>query len=341
MAKINLLTIQWGVSYGALFQAYATCRILENCGHEVTLINLVHPSKLKQYKSLKSLSHFVYDNSFEKFKKKYFPKMTQIMTAIDSSKIPQADYTVVGSDQVWNHDITKDLGLNFFLDFASMGSKRISLASSFGKSEWSEDAQYSERVKEELHKFEVVSVREESGVNICKNVFDINAVQVIDPTLAFGDFSSLVKSNRNYNEIFTFLFRNNSEDLAIVQTISRRLSIPVHKDSRVLYRFRNAPIFWLDHIKNSKFIITSSFHGLAFSIIFKKQFVVLCANEAKFSRIASLLDLLGLSERYIPSLDYLEEHPEILNTKIDYLEVDKIIGQHRQFFMDFVTNNIQ
>jgi len=341
MAKINLLTIQWGVSYGALFQTYATCRILENCGHEVTLINLVHPAKLKQYKSLKSLSHYVYENSFEKFKKKYFPKMTKIMTVINPSLIPPADYTIVGSDQVWNHDITTVLGLNFFLDFAPECSKRISLASSFGKSKWSEDEEYSEKVKKELQKFSDVSVREDSGVRICKDIFGVNAMQVIDPTLAYGDFASLVKSKKEYNEIFTFLFRNNSEDIEIVNEISRVLDIPVHQDSRLLYRFRNAPIYWLNHICNSKFIITSSFHGLAFSLIFKKQFVVLCADEGKFSRIASLLELVGLSERYIPSLDYLTEHPEILSQEIDYKLVDIIIAKQRKLFLDFVSNNIK
>lgn len=341
MAKINILTIQWGVSYGALFQTYATCRILKKCGHDVTLINLVHPAKLKKYKSLRSLSHYVYENSFEKFKKKYFPPMTEVMTSIDPTQIPQADYTIVGSDQVWNHDITTVLGLNFFLDFVPDNSKRISLASSFGKSKWSENEEYSEQVKKELHKFAAVSVREDSGVKICKDVFGVNAVQVIDPTLALGDFSMLVKSKHNYNEIFPFLFRNNSEDKAIVQVISQRLGLPVHQDSRLLYRFRNAPLYWLNHICNSQFIITSSFHGLAFSIIFKKQFVVLCADEGKFSRIASLLELVGLSSRYVSSLNYLTEHPEILTTGIDYQKVDKIIGQQRQRFMDFVSVNIQ
>ena len=160
MARINLLTIQWGESYGAILQTYATCKILEEQGHEVTIINLLNPAHVNRFKRIRTYLSFniIKIIKFELFKRKYFPPRTKSMIVINPKLIPQADYIVVGSDQVWNREITKASALSFFLDFVPTSVKRISLASSFGKALWNESDQFTLKVKNEIQKFHAVSV---------------------------------------------------------------------------------------------------------------------------------------------------------------------------------------
>jgi hypothetical protein len=209
MARINLLTIQWGESYGAILQTYATCKILEEQGHEVTIVNLLDSAYVSRFKRIRTYLSFniIKIIRFELFKRKYFPLRTKSMIVIDPKLIPKADYVVVGSDQVWNREITKTSALSFFLDFVPSSVKRVSLSSSFGKASWADSAQFTLQVKNEIQKFHAISVREDSGVKICRDVFEVNATQLVDPTIALKDFSSLfTNDNVMHNDITCFIF---------------------------------------------------------------------------------------------------------------------------------------
>lgn len=139
MAKINLLTIHWGKCYGAVMQTYATCKLLEESGHEVHVINLIHPSTKKTYKRLRKWVDLFREFQFYLFKKKYFSNLTSKSYEILYNKLPSADYYAVGSDQVWNKDITDPFYLDYYLHFVPNRIKRISLSSSFGKTEWNQE----------------------------------------------------------------------------------------------------------------------------------------------------------------------------------------------------------
>lgn len=336
MAKINLLTIHWGTSYGAVLQTYATCKLLEKCGHKVTVINLVNPKLFK----ILGLFSSMYIQIFESyiFKKLYLPKMTPLMFKIDESKIPEADYYIVGSDQVWNREITGDLSLNYFFNFVNDNTKRISLASSFGKINWKENDEYTSKVKEELYKFSSLSVREESGLIICKNIFSLNASTLVDPTLAWSDYSRFVKHVSPVREIFCFFMNKSTNPIA--QYISKELELPIATYNTLILRFKRSPVAWLRKIYKSSLIISDSFHGIAFSIIFRKQFFVLCAREENFTRINNLLSNLDLMDRFIPSLAYLQENKDIIYKKIDYENVYKKVEQYRNEFQMFIKDNI-
>lgn len=211
MAKINLLTIHYGQCYGAVMQTYATCRLLEEAGHDVIVINIVHPRLKNHYKSFRKLTGIITEWQFYIFKKRYFSKMTSKTYSIDNQKLPDADYTIVGSDQVWNRDITGNFGNAFFLDFVPENQKRIAFCSSFGKSVWEEDENYTQSVKSELDKFLAISVRETSGVKILNEIFGIKGISLQDPTIGYGEFDSLVLNDKVQNSIFPFLLNLSPE----------------------------------------------------------------------------------------------------------------------------------
>lgn len=336
MAKINLLTIQFNKSYGAVMQTYATCKLLENAGHEVTVINLQNKGKKSFVSRLKHVTKLVNDYQFWSFRHTYFSKLTSKGYCINDIKIPDADYTIVGSDQVWNRDITGKFGLSFFLDFVPDYQKRISFSSSFGKGEWEEDSVYTNKVKDELVKFHKVSVREDSGVIILKDKFGIDAYQIQDPTLCLGDFDKFVKTDKSVNQVFPFLFGNASNK--DVELIANELRLPLFKHSWYSFHFKNGPINWLNNIKRSKFIVTNSFHGLALSIIFHKNFFVFCADKKKFTRIQSLLTLLGLEERFVKSFEDFKMRKDELTADIDYTHVDEILSKERKKCKEFISS---
>lgn len=330
MARINLLTIHYGESYGAVLQTYATVRLLTDRGHNVNVINIDHPRNKRWWFRLSSLKFIFKKLYFYKFKCKYFGNITRKCYSIDDIRLPDADMTVVGSDQVWNRDITGEFGMTYFLYFVPETQKKIALCSSFGKSEWKEDSLYTNSVKQCLAKFDAISVREDSGRLILENTFGLKSTCLIDPTLACGRFRQMTKKINLEKVIFPFLLNPGAVTDEILRDVSHSFGYRVYQRNRMDIYLRNSVERWLSCIRNSECIITDSFHGVAMSIIFKKEFIVLNGNSAKFTRIASLLSLLGLSDRYVLSLEDFRSRRESLKEPINYDKVDEILNVERR-----------
>jgi UDP-N-acetylenolpyruvoylglucosamine reductase len=335
--KINLLTIHWGNSYGAILQTYASVKLIEEIGCEVTLIDLVHPKVHKNKDFIKLW--WITNYRFHKFLKENISSKTKQMYRIKPDFIPLADCTIIGSDQVWNKDITTILSLNYFLDFAR--NKRIALSSSFGKHFWDESEEYTALVNNELKQFSAISVREASGVDICKNVFNKEAVHLIDPTLAYGYFNNFVNRNILKKYILVFLMIETPETDQISSYVSNKLSLKICQPGRITLRLFGGPCDWLRRMSAASFVITSSFHGLAFALLFKKNFIVLCADEHKFCRLSSLLNHFGLSNRYVKSYEDLKSRPEILFENINYTKVDEILSFEQDKAREFLKAAIK
>lgn len=345
MARVNLLTIHWGCSFGGTLQTFATVKTLQDLGHDVKVINLVHP-KTKFFHRIKkrhSLPALLYDFNmnlrFFHFQRHHIGHFTRKMYNIHGPYIPPCDFTIVGSDQVWNEDITTPLELTYFLDFVKKGEK-IAYASSFGKFHWEGSSSYTKTVKELLGKFKSISVREESAVQICKSVFGVDAIHILDPTLVWGNYDKLLKVQTGSHYIYSFLFKNDEETKTVCNTISRELELSIFKPTKVQSFTDASPRGWLNRMRNADFIITDSFHGLAFSIIFHKNFIVLCADKKKFARLLSLLKLVHLEDRFVSSLKDLLSRINLLKENINYSEVDKILLKERQKALSFLTESL-
>ena len=341
MANINLLTIHWTTSYGGIFQTYATCKLLESLGHSVTIINLVPKYIQKNQMALKNILSLNVVNilQFLVFRKKYCSRMTKRMSSIEEELIPHSDYTIVGSDQVWNPAITRENAKAYFLDFVKT-SKRISLASSFGLENPNFDNNIgSGFVLNELNSFHAISIREESGEDYLKKIGVETVIsRLVDPTIALGSFDNLVNNKKKRKEIFKFNFYESGKQKEIIANISERLGVPVHKSGFFERKFKSGPLDWISNFYRYDCIITNSFHGLVFSLLFKKNFYVLqSANSAQFTRLFSLLDLLGLQNRFVSSINDIDA---VINTQIDYDNVYSILTRERDKFYSFVSANI-
>lgn len=338
MANINLLTIHWGRSFGAVFQTFATCKLLENLGHNVCVINLLSPDFEQNKWKLSNLKYTFINYQFNRFKKHFFSQLTDKGCYIKDIKLPIADVTIVGSDQVWNRDITKENAISFFLDFVPDGQKRISLASSFGKAEWIEDVHFTQLVKQNLCKFSLITVRETSGKRLIEDNFNCCATQVADPTLLYGKFDDLIADKTPVNQIYPFLLNKTNEELLLAEELSNKLNVQLFKHTYYTAYIKNGPLNWLSRMYNSKYIVTDSFHGLAFSILFHKQFYVLCGNSRKFTRLLSLLELLNLQNRYIRDKEDMYTRWDILSESIDYSSIDSILDKERGKTLSFLRD---
>ena len=173
--KINLLTFHRALSYGAVLQTYAMIKTLQRMGHDVTIIDYQKPflrkvpTGLWSLKKSYGLKRLKKENVFRKFRVSKFKSSTKKFKTISEIQAYEfnADWYIVGSDQVWNPRITKDSLKIYFFDFIKSKNK-ISYAASFGASEWAASEEDTSAVKLLLADFNAISVREESGKKILR-----------------------------------------------------------------------------------------------------------------------------------------------------------------------------
>lgn len=346
MAKVNLLTMHYTDNNGSFFQTYATCRLLEECGHFVTIINLQdrnwNRGRWKRGISYYKLIRYL---RFELARKKYYPARTKLMFKVDTRLIPEADYYIVGSDQVWNWEITYFDYLSYFLSFVNQG-KRISLSSSMGI-KWNVDNALTDRVKKEINKFSAVSVRERDMVEVCKQLFDVEPVCLIDPTLAWGDYSEFLHKGAERNHIGIYTYRSSGYAPQIARSLGETMKQRVHWTNELPHKgirsgllFWEDPTDWINTINTSSIFVTDSFHGVAFSLILNVPFIATVASKNKISRIESLLSIAGLEPRLVHSMEDFMARRESLLEPIDWPSVNQRIELERERFKQFVKTNI-
>ena len=353
--NIALLTIWHVGNYGAELQAYATCRILEKLGHKVTIIdfrenespNETLKGKLARYISSCTLTHF----KFSRFWDKYFPNKTRHYHSYEELKTnpPEADLYLVGSDQVWNYKITTEKAEAFFLAFGNDEVKRASYASSFGMSEWKANEQLTSIAKRMLNKFTAVSCREASGLKILKEQFNIEATEVLDPTLLFDEYFGLKNQNTTEDGTLAYypLSANNELEQFSIELAYELGLCPNNINRKVLLTNTiawNRPSVeqWVKGIARASLVVTPSFHGLAFSLLFRKQFIIVNnnINQERKVRMTDLLDKLGLADRYFDSIERAKA-VKAWKQIIDYNIVFPKLLKMRSVSIDYLNKMLQ
>ncbi|MGM9800104.1 MAG: polysaccharide pyruvyl transferase family protein [Muribaculaceae bacterium] len=346
--KIALMTIWHEKNYGAEMQTYATVKALKMLGHNVEVINYllgyIEKPTFKQ-KVVKLLNFFTQqDKKFRKFWSKYIPSGRFYVALKDlQENPPEADLYLVGSDQVWNPILTKDKAAAYFLDFGGEMVRKAAYASSFGTENWVGDSSLTELAQFRLSQMEAVSCREKSGVDILKNTFGIDAVNVLDPTLLHTDYNELTGEIQETDTLAFYPLSGFPELERYAMGIAEKLGLKYIDVNRKKYLIRNiiwdrpSVEDWIRSIAEAKFVITPSFHGLAFSLIYHRQFVVVQnpnGGPVK-TRILSLLQLLGLEDRFFTDIDELKKS-DILSHKIDYKTIDLKLDELRKQSFDFL-----
>lgn len=344
--KISILTFSKETNFGANLQCYALCKVLQDMGHQVNIIDIqLRRYHMSWYSAIMRLP-MVY--LFRMFRKRHLDLFTKQFKSIEdvSRYCPQSDLYIVGSDQVWNPHITKRRHpLIYFFSFLPHTARRISYAASFGTDTWNFPNLTSE-VKNLLGKFDAISVREESGVKICNDVFNVSATLVADPTLLLRSYDNICgkyELKRETNDLTYYTFVHNSATQKILAGFAKSNNL----NAVVLRSNRSYPGFklkmyvsveeWLNSIRYSKLVVTNSFHCMVFCILFHKKFVAIAAAAGRAIRQESLLAQLGLSDHFCKDTGDLYKTMEyVIHKDIDYSVIEKKIEEMREESLDFL-----
>lgn len=365
--KVGIVTFFCVPNYGAMLQAYSLWKYLESKGHAVVFVS--HPRLAPDRPSLFRCFVSRHLNGIRIKLRDYvrfamtsfaadYPQTCRCET-IDEVKAATADCDafIVGSDQMWNPLWCSGTCLPLvMLDFASKGKPRIAYAVSFGTKKWN-DAQNVNMAKQLLQKFSAISIREESGVELLQSLAPgVSGKCLIDPVLLqtsefywgiVGDTAYRLKGEKD-PYIFRYILDEWSDDSAadaIMDSVGEVLGVQNVKTDRMPVRGLLGPVCrllgveskvdvreWLERIAYAEFVVTNSFHGTVFSVLFHRPFISLllkgpmsCMNE----RIISLLKKLGLSNRAVEFGD-VNAVKAIIKTSIDWDSVDTAIAKEKE-----------
>lgn len=260
----------------------------------------------------------------------------------------QCKVFVTGSDQMFNNNLYNAYAKIPVQNFVQSDHWKIAYAASFGHDRiW---GKASDRAEESffMHRFDRFSVREDTAVNLCKNLFGVNATWVLDPVFIAPTniYLNLIAHCKQQPPdkpyVFAYVLDPTEEKERILKNIAQQGKLQIraisdigHSREKVLQRWNIETLFdvkiesWLAHIYHCSFFVTDSFHGMCFAIMFHKQFLVLVNKRRGETRFTSLLNLLGLEARLCYSEQELRTKARTLST-IDYTEVDKKLNQERE-----------
>ena len=375
--KIGILTQPLYTNYGGLVQCYALQTVLQRMGHETVILQREFNRKYTfKGACLYYVKHFVkllmgkqssWHYSVPQGKRDYIARYTsefikknikprskhchtneQLMHEVQLLKL---DAIIVGSDQVWR-PYYSPYQPNYFLDFLSEDSpvKRISYAASFGGDDWTFSEELTNQCAVLLKRFNSVSVREQSGIHLCKKHFGVDAVQVLDPTMLLEpmDYKALVSKNKAIiGNLFCYVLDRSVQKKKIIQLIADKTglkpfeSMPMLSDSTWnLYGEIDKCVYppvedWLSSFMEAEMVITDSFHGTVFSIIFNKPFWVIGNEGRGMARFNSLLSMFNLEDRLVnaSSLD-----KEKLLATIDWGSVNNTRKHYQEESKQFIIN---
>lgn len=356
--KVGIVTQPLYANYGGILQNYALQQVLKKMGHDPvtldympslsfgryllyagkTLVCAFSPSKrhpLKPYnhflKRPESIDSFV-SNNIETTQT--VPDYTKRLL-----KKNRIEAVVVGSDQVWRYGYNSEHLDDMYLAFAKdYDCVKLAYAASFGVEKWTYSEKIANAARESIKQFKTVSVREDSAVDICREVLDVEAKTVLDPTLllAAEDYLKLCEEplpdEKPYLAAYVLDIKDEKNKYIEAVAAARGLAV-----KRMTVTDSGCSIEeWLSTIKNASFVITDSYHGSLFSIIFEKQFLTFVNRKRGADRFSTLFRRLNIMDRLIES----PSASPVIDALIDYPSLRPVLDSLRDNSLLFLKENL-
>lgn len=374
--NIGILTFQFANNYGAVLQAYALKTYLEKNGGQVNIINYspyclesrcyIFPSfkqiidKIQKKGIFYTWKYLIWAR-FKTLKKrlkkkKKFNTFRILYLGINDKKIRdisnknqfQYDICIAGSDQIWNPKLIKD-DTTYYLDFIGNNIKKVSYAASIGTF----DIEcYKPIMSKYLQNFDDISIREDSFKTLIEELSKKEVSVVLDPVFLIdrSDWENLIAKNIKFDKKFIFMYVFNKDDEAIELTnlLSKKFGLSIihyyygdlrkklEVDGKCFYF--DGPLDFLWYMKYAEYIVTNSFHCVAFSLIFEKEFFTYPIDDVG-SRIIDLLEKLNLQKRICTGKEIDSIITDI--AKIDYKTVSNIMYGLKHESYNFINKIIK
>lgn len=345
-------SLWYGLNYGSILSAFALYKAIEKIGHSPIFLRKPEELWTSHYDDPENIAgKFIYKNC-DVAKKEEIEKLTE-----------KAEFFLAGPDVIWNYDLCgRQTGDYFFGGFLQENVKRISCASSFGKvqgDEWSQKDQL--KIKRDLKKFTGISVRGTYDADICRSMFDAEAEIILDPVFLcdISDYEGVIRT-AHYDAvrpyIFTYIERGNErikkyiEEGMRVRDLDSRNYIDINrfpessKELGLDVTFHVMADDWLCSIWNSDFVVTDSYYGMCFAILFRKPFTVITSPDFKRrNEIEELLTWLGLEERMVPCDEFsdLKDYVYLFRKEINYGRTDRRLKKFQEESLEWLKNQMR
>lgn len=372
--KASVITLQTSVNYGSVLQTYATMRVFARLGWQAEFVDYTRANSTLEaqarrmlarpwFRALDRLSCGRASRAalpwavkraaeraapFREFLERHRIPLTPRRYA-DIGELrrdpPAADIYCTGSDQVWNSTWNGGIELPYFLDYAPEGKKRIAFAASIGRTEL--DAGEKERMAPLLRKYDAISMREQSGVELLASM-GISAEWVLDPTLMLSReewFSLAPPRPENKRGCLLLYILNWNHGLArlagsvarrhgwTIRRITKNKQKPFSSDKGIEVVNPGKVEDLLAEFRDAACIMTDSFHATAFSVNFRKPFLAIPPPRFP-DRLESILQLVGLGNRMWRDG---EEMPDPL-APVDWQSVEAVLDAERAKTRRFLEN---
>lgn len=357
--KVAILTLTGYFNYGNRLQNYASQEVLKELGCEVETIPVEFKNWKRDVKNLigllnlyfpilnnKKLNELSKEYKFYKFTRKNIKYSSYYLSSLRAEKdinnlIINYDYFLTGSDQVFN-PFFGDIDI-FYLSFVP-NEKRLSYAASFGISDI--PGEYSMKIGQLLKGFKAISVREDTGIKLVKELSERDATLLIDPTMMLSKDKWLKISKKPWHldekkYILTYVLGNVTEEFNnFVNKIAKEKALDIinileHKKNN-LYTCDPGEFIYL--INSAEIMITDSFHGAVFSIIMQTPFVIFNRedeNVSMNSRIETLTQTFKMTDRISNNINKTED---LFN--MDFKESEQILKREQDKAIEFLKNNL-
>jgi hypothetical protein len=363
--NIGILTFHYAHNYGAVLQAYALKKILEESEHTVELINYHNRVIEKCYPYQRAKKAITWKNgyqsvikdvihnyeimtgdrswkkhyeNFEQWIKTHLDIKDKAIYSISELELQSYDILICGSDQIWNPNLTNGFDPVYFLDFET-NALRISYAASMGIEKL--ERRFENKFFDYIDKLDGVSVREETLKTYITKRRKYPVEVVLDPVLLLNreDYLKLIRRPKYKKYILMYSLKEDPKLKRIAKVLAKKKGMQCievkyynnafqHDIKQIAYA---GPSEFLGLFAYADCVVTNSFHGTAYSLIFNKEFYCTSAGAVN-SRISDLLKKMNLSDRMIAG--------EILPDKINYDEVNTRLDKERENSRSFLEHMI-
>lgn len=352
--KIGIITMPLCANYGGTLQNWALQQVLKRMGHEpITLrfpvmyqgmSNIHYWTKVFPMQAVRYIYHKFKGGKYEMpltigpWKKsvrgmeRFVDEHINVTEYLPNLKMDDVrrygiDALVVGSDQIWR-PVMYDAIKYYFLGFTGdSGILRIAYAPSVALDEWPYKPEVTVQLKELIKEFSAVSVREKSSVKLLKDNLGVDAQWVLDPTMLMKkeDYIEVCKSVPESKEpfVFAYILDMTDEKRNMAELVAKKQGCNVRFLTADKVKSNDTIEKWLANFRDAKYVITDSYHGTVFSLIFQKQFYTFYNTYRGNARMDSLKEISGLEDRFVT------EATEELEGDIDFAEVEEKIEKMR------------
>ncbi len=333
-------------NYGSILNGYATFKLIESLGYKP--LNLLTPNNVLSDTARKTMRGLYADGDFSDTNT--FDGMKKYNKACDTF--------LTGSDQIWHYNgqQNKPYEEYFRLSFVDDEKKKISFATSFGNTAVKPPESVEQDFARLVKRYDRVSVREMEAADICKNVYGVTPTLLVDPTITLGREAwerIAARSASSVSEPYAlaYILDPSEEKRKIIEDVKRVLHINAVclTDNRASLAAASATLpnplpsvaidEFLDLFRKASYVVTDSYHGTIFSIIFNKNFVATANAKRGNDRFSTLLRKVALTDRWLAPSDWVAD--ERFFEKIDYLRINEVVEDEREFAVDWLKTALK